>query len=262
MSITDKLCDLKDKTKAHVLKGKEALYKEVADISQKIENREGGIGKTADLVEGVITQGKKVYHSPQVQLRVKVIKDGLSALGEKGYDLYERLRDDISHEGVVDIQKVEELIKKGASATEKFGEKAVQSLNEMIEKGWAAVKTDYRSIIPSKEELKSKYAGIGTDYKGVLLRKNIEECLAFYQHAKKRKTMANHVKYREEILNYIKASASSNTTELSDYLERKYYEVRKQQGEKSPEAKKQYAIWNQAAKFLWLPTIKKPTVNQ
>jgi hypothetical protein len=293
MSLTEKVDELKGKAKAGIQKGKKAfqkgkteVYKAAATVGQKIEKREGVIGEIANVVEDVVEAGKQAHSDIQAQGGYKKVfgdaaKGGLDALQNgvdkglgvlkekgsslydkgselyaKGNDLYERLKREVeSGEGAMDLEKVKAFLKDGARVTAHFGVKAVKGLTEIVNKGVKDLKEDYRTVIPTAEERSTRYAGIGTDYQGVLLRKNFEECLAFYAYAQKRTNMPNRVKHRTEILSFIKASASSNAKELSNYCEKKWYDARRQFGEKSPEAKKQYAVWNQAAKYLWLPTI-------
>ncbi|MBN2052074.1 hypothetical protein JW756_01085 [Candidatus Woesearchaeota archaeon] len=248
MSINEKLDELKGKAKGYIEKGKEAVYKKATEIGQKIETREGRIGKAADIVERTVEEGKRIYYGQRVQAGLSAIKEGLSSLGEKGCTLYDKLKTEISKEGVVDMQKLEGFLKKGAAATEEFGQKAVQTLTEMVEKGWSAVQADYDKIIPSKEELESKYAGIGTDYKGVLLRRNCEDCLIFYAEAKKK--LPGSLKTREQILSNIKASASANMHELFIYCNDKYSDARRKYADKSPEAKFAHSVVNDACWYL------------
>ena len=293
MSLTEKVDELKGKAKAGIQKGKATfqkgkteVYKAAATIGEKIEKKEGVIGEIAHVVEDVVEAGKQAHSDIQAQGGYKKVfgdaaKDGVAAiqngvdkglgvlkkkgsslyekggeLYDKGSDLYEKLKREVeSGEGAMDLEKVKTFLKDGARATAHFGAKAVRGLTEIVNKGVKELKDDYRTVIPSAEERSTKYVGIGTDYQGVLLRKNFEDCLKFYEQAKKRTSIPNRVKHREELLSFIKTSASANAKELADYCEKKYYEVRHQHGEHSAESKKQYAVWNQAAKYLGLPTF-------
>ena len=75
-----------------------------------------------------------------------------------------------------------------------------------------AVKNDYHKFIPIDEDLKGKYYGIGGGYKGVLFIVDYEACLAFRRKAQRRIPIKE--KFREQILEDIKTSASDSKPEL------------------------------------------------
>jgi hypothetical protein len=250
MSITDKVEEFKDKAREKMVRGKEKVYKTAANISDRIEKKQGRIGQVATVLDEVAEAGKRIISSPEAQRGADAVKKGFGMIKEKSANLYDRFREEVIKEGTLDIEGAERLLKKGAAATERFGSKAINSLAEIVRKAHAGLRTDYQNIIPSKEEIAAKYSDIGTDYQGVLLRKNFEGCRAFYEAA--RKKLPGRLKTRPEVLKYIKASASSNENELSEYCEKKYYEVRREKGEKAPETIFAYSTYNAAAKYLVL----------
>lgn len=285
MSINDKLDKAKKKIgetaqkgKEKLQQGKEAVYRTVAQVQDKIEKREGVIGQIADVVDDVVETGKqadadikaqggykKVFGDAAktgveaiqsgVEKGIEALKGKSNELYKKGSDLYQKLSKEVeSGEGAMDMEKVKAFLKDGARATAHFGAKAVKGLTEIVNQGVKDLKKDYRTVIPTAEERSTKYAGIGTDYQGVLLRQNFEDCLKFYEET--RKKLPGGLKGRTDILNYIKASASSNPKELSDFCEKKYYEARKEHGDHSPEEKFESRKWKAVGKYLLWPSVK------
>jgi hypothetical protein len=248
--VEEKAEELKDKAEEGIAKGKEKLYKAAATVSDHIEKKEGRIGKAAAALDEIGAATRRFMSSHEAKKGAEAVKKGLKAAKDKSASLYDRFRQEVIKEGYLDIESVEKLLKKGAEATEEFGTKAIQSLSDIVKKTHAGIKADYRSIIPSKEEIAEKYTGIGTNYQGVMLRKNFEGCLSFYEASKKK--LPSHLKTRADVLSSIKAGAVSDKTELGHYCERRYYEVRKSKGEESPEANFAYKLWNDAAKYLIL----------
>ena len=91
--------------------------------------------------------------------------------------------DTFSTQGNYDPNKVSHLLAHQACVAETFGVKAVAWLKEQAANTANAVQTDYRRIIPTQQELKTKYAGVGTQYEGILLRPHMDSCLAFHREA-------------------------------------------------------------------------------
>ena len=74
---------------------------------------------------------------------------------------------------------------------------------------------NYESRVPTEEELQTKYQGIGTIYEGKLQKTHYEACLSFLNSGKQK--IPAGTRFRDEILNDLKTSASRNASELIDY---------------------------------------------
>jgi len=88
-----------------------------------------------------------------------------------------------------------------------------------LSEGGRAVREDYRKFVPTREERETVYAGIGIEYRGILLRQNFESCLGFYEQAKK--SLPGALRTRAQILADIRASASRDKKELISYYQAK-----------------------------------------
>lgn len=124
---------------------------------------------------------------------------------------YEAIERDFMTGGKYDPVKI-----KGAAA--QHGRKAAEYLEDMVRRQAAGLKAEYqgaRSQFPARDELRMRYAGIGTLYDGVLFRQHYEECLAFEQAA--RSKLPSGLKTRDAILADIKASASGSADDLASW---------------------------------------------
>jgi len=238
MSLTDKLKEIKKKAgeeafkiveevkpavKSGINKGKEFAYKTVAivekkagELGEKIEKREGVLGDIANVVEGATQTVKEIHYKVQEKGGYKAVaKDAFQKAKGAVEETYSKFEQAITTNGKYDSEKAKELLKDSANATRQFGEKAVHTLADLVKQGARKLGDDYRYVVPSKEERETKYAGIGTKYDGVLLRKHYDNCLKFYDEAGKK--LPKNLKYRDEILTDIKESASGNAKELKNF---------------------------------------------
>ncbi len=101
----------------------------------------------------------------------------------------------------------------------KYGTKVYQSLSDIVSQGAEAVREDYRKFIPTDEELKTKYSGIGKNYEGILFREHFESCIQFHEKAEKR--IPKGTRYRAQILKDIKDSASGSINDLMEFYSSK-----------------------------------------
>ncbi len=172
--------------------GKEKLYGTIGEIERQVDKREGFFGNLADIVDDMIDGTQKVYGETR-----------------------QRLQDTFYTDGKFDAEKA----KKFADGTPlaKWGKKSYHALVELAKNGKDAVVNDYRAIVPTQEEMETKYQGIGADAKGVtLLRPDLDACLEFYNMANGE--LSNVLKAKKLILDAIKASASTNAVELMLYF--------------------------------------------
>lgn len=222
MSLKDELERVQERVGEILEDGKEILDK----VKEQVDKREGVVGGIASVVEGVVDAGIEFHEGVQDKGGYGVLaKETYSDLkkialqvGDSVSDTYKKFDDAVYPDGKFDYEKLKELLNDGAEATKQFGSKAVKSLGDLIEEGANTLSDEYRKFVPSKEERGTTYAGIGADYRGVLLRQNFEDCLAFYERADK--AIPGRVKLKSNILDDIKASASSNPDELITYYAR------------------------------------------
>ena len=125
-------------------------------------------------------------------------------------------------DGELDIERAKKILEDKTKAAEQYGQKACEYLSILIAEGASSAQRNLRVYVPTKEEMSTKYAGIGTSYPGVLFRQHYEACLDFCGDAEK--AIRKNVKYRTELLSDIKASASSNKEELAKFLLKKAVE--------------------------------------
>ncbi|MBI1969791.1 hypothetical protein HYS48_03800 [Candidatus Woesearchaeota archaeon] len=177
-------------------KGKRKAYQVASELEREV--REGdGVGGAARKVATSVARGAATVATTLYQ--------SLAA----GYKKFEET---FFTKGEFDEKKAKRALQDAAKATKQFGEETVKTLKELVQEGAQAVQQDYRTYVPTAEERRTRYAGIGTQYAGVPLRPRLEACLAFHEEARKR--LPGGLKVRESMLKDIKASASANFGEL------------------------------------------------
>ena len=200
---------------------KERFYGTVADVTRQVKSRTGPVGKTVSGIENAVdnisdgmTQARTEVKEGAHALCVDVRKAG-RAIAEKYRELYGSIDKTFFTEGEFDYDKAKAALNDQRKAIGQYGVKAYQSLCDLVERGKDAVVTDFRSYIPTEEEIRTKYAGIGTEYKGVLLREHYDSCLSFISDTENK--LPKGTRYRAQILTDIRASASANPAELREF---------------------------------------------
>lgn len=172
----------------------------VDKLGAEIANPNSGISKTLNIAEN-IAQG---------------VADGAQKVAQKVGDAWENY---LFRDGELDIERAKEVLKDKAKAAEQYGQKACEYLSILIAEGASSAKRNLEVYIPTKKEKDTIYAGIGTEYSGALFRQHYEACACFHETAGY--AIGKNAKYREELLNDIKASASSNKDEIISFLLKK-----------------------------------------
>jgi hypothetical protein len=197
-------------------KGKELAYKGVAKIEKDLANRTGVIGGLATIVEDVYNEGRKFHESVKDQggygaVANKYVERFAEATVKAHDTIYDKFA---AEDGTLDTAKLKKEFKSVADVVKTYGIKAGNTMWDLAKQGAQTIKTEYRNMAPTKEELQGKYAGIGTMYRGVLFRPHYEATLKFYEEA--RQKLPNGLKKEDRIgiLDDIKATASGNTEEL------------------------------------------------
>lgn len=202
-------------------------------VGGRIAKREGVLGKVggavADGYNAVAGTVSKAHQNIQEQGGyAEAMRRVGHTVGNTAVESYQEVRDafftqDEQGGYKFDAGKSKQTLKDGRNAVAGLGKKACASLSELVQKGAESLGQDYRKFIPNQEELNSTYAGVGTKYEGVLLREHLDSCLAYHQKAMEQ--IPKGTKYRLQILEDIKASASSSYWDLVGFYERQVIEI-------------------------------------
>jgi hypothetical protein len=199
-------------------------------IESQVEKKQGIPGGIADIVRGAgkivktVAEGAKSVHEDiknkggyrkLAEDTLEKVSDKTDSLIEKMNITYQSFEDSFFTNGTFDKEKAKKALANTAEATRKYGSAAVQNLSKLAIEGVETAKADYRTFIPSKEERKGKYRGIGTAYAGkILFREDFESCLGFCAQADKKLPA---LQTKKAILDDIKASASKNAEDLNKF---------------------------------------------
>jgi hypothetical protein len=172
------------------------IGKGLAGIARKVEEKatDGTLDRFA---EGLANKVGEVF---------TVAADGIDRL-------YNCIESSAFTDGKYDPEKAKVLLTNTAETTRVYGVKAAKTLLELARTGADKLQTKASDYIPSKEDMK-RYEGIGSAYRGVLLKPNYEACLNYFDKARRR--MPAGVKERNAILADIKANAVVDAQELLD----------------------------------------------
>ncbi|MDD5192045.1 MAG: hypothetical protein PHH54_01600 [Candidatus Nanoarchaeia archaeon] len=200
---------------------KESAYGLVGKIKKDVRERTGVAGKVADFVDDTIETGKKMHgdiknsggYGAAAKRTGKTISDSFR---ENVYDrakrFYNSIENDLSTNGEIDPEKVKAILKNKAEAVKKYGSKGYKCLSELASQGVDTIKKDYHKFIPTDEDLRTKYAGIGGNYRGILFIEDYEACLDFRRKVQRK--IPKSTRLRKQILEDIKISASNTKEEL------------------------------------------------
>jgi hypothetical protein len=194
-------------------------------LSRKLSRAGDAIGRAVgDAVEDTIKAGRRLHQDVQAQggygAVVKKAGEGLVNTVREAYGgAHDSIRDNFFTEGEFDPDKAKKVLSDSGEAVRRYGTKATDALTRLAEQGADLAKRGFHEIVPTDEELATKYKGIGTECKGPLLRMHYDNCLEFLGWAEK--TIPSGTKYRRQVLEDIKAVAAANPGELRDaYLEK------------------------------------------
>ncbi|MBI5390516.1 hypothetical protein HZB02_03440 [Candidatus Woesearchaeota archaeon] len=134
------------------------------------------------------------------------------ALQKRVVDPFAKTLDDLMTNGEFDPNKVEQYLTGRGRATQQLGVRAVDTLRIYARNGTDTIKRDYRALVPTPEERATTYAGIGSKYDGLLLRPDLDACLAFQQAVNS--VLPKSLTNKPEILNDICDYGIGNYGEL------------------------------------------------
>lgn len=236
-----KLDETISKVEPVIKKGKERVYNAAAHIENDLNEEKtvlGGLAKTVSKTASTVGKKAKSLHE-KVKSQggyLKALDEKLEASGKRIDDYFNNLERTIEREfyteGTFDCKKAKQFLSREAEVVRVYGEKFIRRVSTAVETGKDSIIRDYRSYIPSKEELQTRYSNIGTSYNGILMRDDFESCLKFYNRANE--ILPKSLMYRNQILSDIKISASANKKELFNY----YSSLE----EKDPALKRRYLV--------------------
>ena len=197
MSLTDRL--------------KDKLYKGVALVEQKGAK---GIAKM------VVQEGKDIHRAAQEQGGyIAAVQNNVNSVVEAVTDRYDKMHQSIDTmfltDGKYDSTKAKQVLADKTELVKQYGVKAGTTLYNFAKSSPGAILADYRAMVPEPKDIKDKYAGIGSKYKGGLLVKDLDACVEFYNQAQE--LIPNKNLFKSAVLEDIKASASANSIDLIEF---------------------------------------------
>ena len=181
--------------------------------------RENGDGVASTLVD-VISKTKELHEKVKERGGYgELVKQGVEKASQevdRFYDaVYGPINDTFFTDNEFDKEKTDEFLRDKEEAIRRFGRKTIDTITNMASSGVDAIKKDYRDNVPTREELETAYSGIGSDYNGVLLKPDLDRCIKY--HGKAKSKIPSRAKFRGEILDDIKASASATKKDITSF---------------------------------------------
>lgn len=239
MPIKENLDQIRKGVEGIVEEGKKGLYRTAAEVERQLDEREGVVGKAADMADTIAERVEQAAGAvadkigdvdAAVQERggyvallnkarerihtaaMKVVEMSRDAYDAANYTLekrFDNLEDMFFTDGEYDPRKAREILEQKTDAVKVFGERAIGVLTVLVERGL----DDYKSMVPTREEMRTTYAGLGTKCDKIVFRPELDECIAFHQEA--RSVLPNALKLRREILDDIHSYAVTGSAQLT-----------------------------------------------
>jgi hypothetical protein len=207
---------------------KQGIYRAAAYVERDLQDHGTTLGALCKTLEDVLAKAVRLQkdiekESGCVKKTGSAVKKGLGALDQgvnnlagsirKYYDdCAEKIQQEFYTNGRIDDAKIEAFVQRQEQTFYEYGYKLVSKLKKAAIGTRGSIVESYRREIPSQSELANRYAGIGSEYGGILTRSDYEGCLAFHAYAER--SLPSGMRYRNQILADIKATASENLTEL------------------------------------------------
>jgi hypothetical protein len=152
----------------------QSLEETLGDATEVIGNNiNAGIDNVMDYArkvhEDAMSQGG--YKSAAGNLMKKTIESVQAG--------YKSLEDTFFTEGKYDPEKGKAVLDDSQKAIKTFGIKAYETLSDLAKKGKDYTNDIKDKLIPTREELDTKYKGIGEFYGGLLFRCHYDRCMEF-----------------------------------------------------------------------------------
>lgn len=202
-------------------KVRRTAYAVAGRLEQQAADPKTVVGGAADIVKKAVARGRDLHHfvhekggySAVVEKAADRIADRVGLTIDAIVDRYGRFEDKFFTGGQYDPVKGRRILEDTAAATKMYGAKAVTTLKGLASSGARALREDFRAMVPSPGELQA--SGIGAKYEGILFREHLQQCLSFYERARKR--MPGGLRVRAEVLDDIKAYAIGTRRELLEH---------------------------------------------
>lgn len=153
------------------------VYKGVGVLEHQYNQKQGVGGGVRTTLNGgrILAKGLKFAAKPAI------------AKGKKYYENLHKYNqsfiETFTTEGKYDESRLRDAILHIAAVAEVYGKKAAKKLIDLSKKQATAVYGRYRNLAPTLDELKGKYAGIGTKCAGFIFKQDLEACLKFHNKA-------------------------------------------------------------------------------
>ncbi len=227
MTLKKHLNEVKKGIKGVVEEGKKRIYKTISFIEQKTESDKGLTGEIKDITEKITEKGKEMHGIIQKEggYCAALKRAGNASIGSIKYLLddiekkYESFKNQFFTGNEFDYEKTKVVLADRQKAINRFGRKTVDKLSKLVLEKVETYKKDYRSFAPDKQEREIKYAGIGIQYQGILLREDFDRCLQFYKKA--RNNLPGRLKTRNRILEDIKIGAIGDKKDLIEFYKQR-----------------------------------------
>lgn len=227
-------------------KARNTAYKGISKVESILDENKGTIDNVAGTVKtGVDAAKKGVNYVSETASDLKqrfdeagglegiaqsvkeAIESGAENLGNKVETyLNNTLENTVFTDGVYDPEKAKAFGKNVADNAKVYGARATRAIKSVIDSGVQDYQAWKKGLFPNQEELLTRYAGIGTDYKGKepLFRTDYERCRLFHEMSRKYFD-AEFVddetgkQAAQALLADIKASASASASEVLEYYQ-------------------------------------------
>jgi hypothetical protein len=212
-TVKEKTQDTYQKTREILGTGKEHTYKGVAKLEEQFENDHGVGGEVNSIVKKarLLLRGIKFASKPLVGNHPEKI----AQKAKEYYNLIDAYNKGFittfTTEGEYDETKFNHFLLNKVALSEVYGKKAIDTIVESVKSSATGIHKDYREFIPTQEELKTKYAGIGQTLEVVLLKPDLEKCLGFHDSVYEALPKS---KITPEIMKDIKDNAITNKNDL------------------------------------------------
>lgn len=125
---------------------------------------------------------------------------------------YRDLEDACTTDGECDSKKIKSLLKDKGQTVARFGQRTYDRLATLVAEGVHALKKDYERFRPTKEELDTKYKGIGNLHGDIMFRDEYEACIAFCRLIQD--SIPRGTRYKAQLLKEARAYGVGTAVEL------------------------------------------------
>ncbi len=211
-----------------IREGAEGLLNDAGDdLDSRVGKAHDAIDAAATVAGATLRTGAAVGKllGRQAMKGVRSGVDALQAWYDQKRDYLENtlaaMETYVTTDGEYDAAKAKEFLKDRVEATKVIGPRAYDALVEVLRDVPGALKKDWKGTFkPSELDMKTKYAGIGTNYNGTLFTRNYEDCIEFMGDVKSLLPNGMSREIRQGIILDIKENAFANVDQLVDLYDK------------------------------------------